>query len=211
MKNILCYGDSNTFGYDPVTHGGRLPFEERWTGRLSLELWPEGRIIEAGLNSRTSVFDDPFIEDLNGLRILGPTIRSALPLDLVIIMLGTNDLKNYYHMTPGQIARGIGALIDKTRSLTDAEILVISPIRLGENIPYSEFGDAFDELSLKKSKLLGNEIRKVAENAGVHYMAAEDYAIASNEDSLHMLPSEHAKLADAIEARIREILNLNKD
>ena len=208
MKNILCYGDSNTFGHNPVTHGGRIPFEERWTGRLSLSLWPDARIMEAGLCSRTTVFDDPFHEDVNGLKELGTAIRSAQPLDMVVIMLGTNDLKNYFHLTPGQIARGVGMLIDRARELTDAEILVLSPIKLGENIAYSEFGDSFDSISLKKSQMLGNEIRKVAEERNVHYLAAEDYASPSEEDSLHMTAKEHGRLAEAIEAEIRKILHL---
>ena len=208
MKHILCYGDSNTFGHDPVAHGGRIPFEERWTGRLSMKLWPEARIIEEGLCSRTTIFDDPFHEDVNGLKGIGMAIRSAQPLDLVVIMLGTNDLKNYFHMPPSQIARGVGVLVDKVRSLTDAEILVVSPIRLGDNIAYSEFGGAFDDISLKKSGMLGYEIRKTAEAQHVHYLAAEDYAMPSEEDSLHMTAKEHGKLADALEVKIREILDL---
>ena len=208
MKHILCYGDSNTFGHNPVTHGGRIPFEERWTGRLSLSLWPEARIIEDGLCSRTTVLDDPFHEDVNGIKELGTAIRRSQPLDLVVIMLGTNDLKNHFHMPPSQIARGVSLLIDKTRSLTDAEILVISPIRLGENIAYSEFGGAFDEISLKKSALLSEEIRKVAKLQDVYFMAAEEYAVPSEEDSLHMTAEEHGKLAKAIECKVRKILQL---
>lgn len=208
MKNILCYGDSNTFGHNPITHGGRIPFDERWTGILSRALWPEARIIEEGLCSRTTVLDDPFHEDVNGLKGLGTAIRSAKPLDLVILMLGTNDLKIHFNMPASQIARGVGLLIDRTRTLTDAEILVISPILLGNGIADSEFGGAFDGSSLGKSHLLGKEIGKVALLKGVHYMAAEDHASPSEEDSLHMTPAEHRKLASAIEEKVRSILHI---
>ena len=91
MKNILCYGDSNTFGF--TLHGGRHPYDVRWTGRLQLALGPAYRVIEEGCGGRTTVFEDPIDLGRNGRTSLPVCLASHNPLDLVILMLGTNDLR----------------------------------------------------------------------------------------------------------------------
>lgn len=95
MKNILCYGDSNTWGYDAEMKF-RFPVDVRWTGVLACELGLGYHVIEEGLNARTTVWDDPFEEGKNGKNTIAPILASHCPLDLVIIMLGTNDMKNRF-------------------------------------------------------------------------------------------------------------------
>ena len=92
MKHILCYGDSNTFGTDPI-HGGRHPDDVRWTGVLQKLLGSDYRVIEEGCGGRTTVFEDEISYGRNGLKMLIPIIASHNPLDLIVVMLGTNDLK----------------------------------------------------------------------------------------------------------------------
>ena len=92
MKNILCFGDSNTYGYIPIERK-RYAYEERWPGLLAAALGGEYHIIEEGLNGRTTAFTDYLEPDRNALEYIGPCILSHAPLDLVIIMLGTNDTK----------------------------------------------------------------------------------------------------------------------
>ena len=91
MKTILCFGDSNTWGYNPE-NGQRFGPEERWTGILRNSLGEDYRVIEEGLNGRTTLWDDPIAGFKNGLDYLMPCLESHMPFDLITIMLGTNDL-----------------------------------------------------------------------------------------------------------------------
>jgi lysophospholipase L1-like esterase len=107
MKVILCYGDSNTWGYDPHTQE-RFSSRVRWTGVLARQLGEEYHMIEEGLSGRTTVWDDP-VEGLhkNGKNYLLPCLESHQPIDLVILMLGTNDLKMRFSVPAADIGRGI--------------------------------------------------------------------------------------------------------
>ena len=109
MKHILCFGDSNTYGFDPLR--GRYDDHTRWTRVLGTLLGPDYLILEEGLNSRTTAIDDPFEPYRNAMDYIVPCIQSHLPLDLTILMLGTNDMKNYFQPD----ARKIN---DRLRSLT---------------------------------------------------------------------------------------------
>ena len=92
MKHVLCYGDSNTWGFTPVT-GKRYDEHTRWTGLLQDLLGDAWRVHEAGLNARTSIYDDPFKPYLNGRDMIRGILVSEKPLDVVVLSLGTNDLK----------------------------------------------------------------------------------------------------------------------
>ena len=110
MKNILCYGDSNTFGFIPVS-GKRYSIDERWTGILQKLLGNEYRIIEEGLNGRTTVFEDPSKAGRNGKAYLEVCLESHKPIDLIIISLGTNDLKTKFSASENVIAQNMRRLI----------------------------------------------------------------------------------------------------
>ncbi len=113
-KRILCFGDSNTWGY--MTSGGRFDEETRWPMRLGKLLGPEYTVIEEGFNGRTCVFDDPIEGGYkSGLTYLPPCVMSHSPLDLVILMLGTNDLKKRFGMTAFTIGGGVTALVKAAR------------------------------------------------------------------------------------------------
>ena len=115
MKNILCYGDSNTWGCIPFEGAGparRFPPDMRWPGVLQRELGDGYWVVEAGLNARTTVWDDPLEPHRNGRELLLPTLLTHQPLDLVIIMLGTNDLKHRINASAAEIAEGAGMLAD---------------------------------------------------------------------------------------------------
>ena len=145
MYRILCYGDSNTWGFRPDQPFTRFPQDIRWTGVLRSILGLEHEIIEEGLNGRTTVWDDPFGDHKNGKTYLSPCLESHAELDLVIIMLGTNDLKAHFKLTAAEVAQGVKNLISIVRSSGSGrngntpEILVVAPpIRnsaaLSENI-----------------------------------------------------------------------------
>ena len=118
MKTILCYGDSNTHGYNPK-NGLRFPYHTRWTGKLADLLGADYQVVEAGLNGRTTVLTDPLEPYVNGGLFLHMSLRMHKPEDLVIIMLGSNDLKRIFGVqTARQIAQNAGKLVEKTKELT---------------------------------------------------------------------------------------------
>lgn len=138
--NILCFGDSNTWGYKP-DKTGRFDENTRWTALLQKKLGPEYHIIEEGLCGRTTVFHDELREDRRGLDMIGVTVEMHNPLDLVIIMLGTNDCKTRYGASASVIARGLDQVIRKARlnSSQHFDLLIISPIHLGHGVGEPDF------------------------------------------------------------------------
>ncbi len=143
MKTVLCYGDSNTWGYDPATQT-RYPRDVRWPGVLRKELGDDYLVIEEGLNGRTTVWDDPIELDKNGATYLRPCIQTHKPLDLVIIMLGTNDLKTRFSLPAYDIASGAGVLVDivmKSDAGIDSsapDVLLIAPPQAVELTSFAE-------------------------------------------------------------------------
>lgn len=212
MKRILCFGDSNTWGFVPAA-ATRYPEDVRWTGRLQKELGEGYCIIEEGLNGRTTVWEDPVRDYMNGLAYAAPCVMSQFPLDLVMIMLGTNDLKQRFHLNAWAIAEGVRQNvreIEKCARLTGdsmPQILLLSPIYVGESIVNSPYADEFEgQRTCEISRQLGKEIRRIAEEMNVHFLDAAQFAAPSDKDALHMEPEGHAALADGIAKKIREIL-----
>lgn len=129
--NILCFGDSNTYGYCP-DGSGRFDADTRWTGLLQKKLGTNDRIIEEGLCGRTTVFSDELREGRRGLDTIGILLESHAPVDLLILMLGTNDCKTRYNASAGTIAKGLEQVITKAQKSSPHpfRLLVISPILL---------------------------------------------------------------------------------
>lgn len=136
MKQILCFGDSNTYGLIPGTTNQRYGWGTRWTSILDDKVKTKGyRVIEEGLCGRTTVFDDPFRTERRGTEMLPAILESHRPVDTIVLMLGTNDCKSVYSATPEVIGQGIEQLLDQINTVNpDAKILLVSPIYLGERI-----------------------------------------------------------------------------
>lgn len=200
MKNILCYGDSNTHGFIPW--GGRYDDKTRWTTLLAEKLGKNYNIIEEGLNGRTSSFDDPLEPYRNGLSMLVPIIETHLPLDLTIIMLGSNDMKQRYSPTPEKIADSLYRLAHITLEMTQAPVLLASPIHMGPQI----IGPTFSAESVEISKSLAPFIKEKADKLGIYFMDAAEFAEPSPSDGLHLSPEGHEKLADGFYQNILRIL-----
>ena len=209
MKNILCFGDSNTFASHPL--GGRHPYDVRWTGRLQALLGAEYRVIEEGLGGRTTVFEDQISPGRNGRTALPMAIGTHHPLDLIIVMLGTNDLKEQYHVTTWDLARAMEQLMHIIDAYEYAphyqkpQVLLVSPIEVGEDIENSPFG-CFTRAAIAPSKEFAKIYAPVAEKYGAHFFDAASVARPSAEDQLHMDESSHRALADALAVKVREIL-----
>ena len=139
-KTVLCFGDSLTWGFDPRggAAGIRYGFAERWTRRLQAELGPSYYVIEDGLSGRTTVFNDPVVGETNGLAQLPTALATHMPLDLVVILLGTNDAKTHFAVNGDVIARSLGRLLDvvtKSNCGPDGkapQMLVVVPPVMGD-------------------------------------------------------------------------------
>ena len=205
MKSILCFGDSNTFGYRP-DNGKRFSSNIRWTGLLKqLFINDEVEIIEEGLVGRTSVFEDSFRPGRKGIDYLVPLLESHSPIDLLIIMLGTNDCKTIYNASAELIGLGIEKLINRAKSFNPSlEILLISPIHLGEDVWRDGYDPEFNQESVKVSKGLKGVYRKIAHKYGCHFLAASDVASPSGIDQEHLDKQGHLALATEIYKNIKE-------
>ncbi len=209
-KTVLCYGDSNTFGHATAARpDGRYGPDERWTGVLAATLGPEWLVIAEGLGGRTTVSDDP-IEgaEKNGRTYLYPCLMSHKPLDVVVIMLGTNDLKARFNKTPWEIAAGVGVLVDLVRTARAGrdegvpEILVVSPPPTADSFPtYSEMFIG----APPKSHRLAPEYRRMAAERGVAFFDAGSVIKSSPVDGIHFDPGALPLLGRAIAAEIGKL------
>ena len=208
MKTILCYGDSNTWGYDPATQT-RFPRDERWPGVLRTELGEGYLVIEEGLNGRTTVWDDPIEIDKNGATYLRPCIQTHKPMDLVVIMLGTNDLKTRFSLPAYDIASGAGVLVDIVKKSDTGiggeapEVLLIAP---PPAVELTGFAEMFED-AMEKSGGFARHYRRVANEKGCHYLNAGDHVESSPLDGIHLELDTHATLGKAVSAKVREILS----
>ncbi|MBQ7677434.1 MAG: SGNH/GDSL hydrolase family protein [Lachnospiraceae bacterium] len=209
MKTILCYGDSNTYGYNP-SNGMRYPKSIRWTGRLQEMLGEDYVVIEEGCNGRTTVFDDIFEPWKSGLPYLKPCLNTHKPVDIVILMLGSNDLKEAFGASAAQIAEGAGQLVDVILDFTKEkqgfvpEIILVSPPEIGEGIVNSPFFGHFQTDAIDRSREFPKYYGKIAGDKGCIFVNAAERVKASVEDSLHLSPEGHAALAGMLyEAVIR--------
>jgi len=208
MKHILCFGDSNTHGYRPDTFDDRYDYEDRWTIRLGGLLGSGYHIIEDGLNGRTTVFNDPFKPGKRGIDDVYNISITHKPLDLVIIMLGTNDTKQVFNATTKSIAYGLGMLIAKFQEYADEignpKILIVSPIHIEPGIDTGGF-ENFDISAHYKSLEFASYFRHTAEKLGCAFFDAATVAHAG-EDCLHMTKESHDALARALSPVVRELL-----
>lgn len=209
MKTILCYGDSNTWGYNPADQG-RYPLEQRWVSVLAIELGAEYHLIAEGLNGRTTVWPDPVEgEYKSGKSYLLPCLESHHPLDLVVLMLGTNDLKHRFGQSAWDIAHGAGALVelilrsDFGRDGRAPQVLLVAPPpTCVAGTLFAEFFAGADETS----RDLAWHYRLVAEELACHFLDAGAVIVSSKLDGIHFDAGELPKLAGAVAAKVRAIL-----
>ena len=214
MKNVLIFGDSNTWGWDPsndlVDVIKRWPDEVRWAGVLQNELGADFKIIPEGLNGRTTVWDDPIEEYRCGKQHIIPLLDSHAPLDLVIIMIGTNDLKDRYTVTAQDIANGAALILDKTLAQVGAfgpagpKVLFIAPPPLGP-IEGGIFKFMFAG-NREKSEQMAGFYEVVARSRGVAFFDAATVAKVSDIDGLHLGAEGHAALGKAVAVEVKKIL-----
>ena len=213
MKTILCYGDSNTWGSVPLTTMAYIPrfdIHTRWPGVLRDSLGEGFWINEEGLGGRTTVWDDPLSPNRNGYTYLLPCLETHQPIDLVVLMLGTNDLKHRFGKSAYDIARGAGFLVDSIRVTptgpngTAPQVLLVCPPPTSATIPKLFVHDF--EGGYEKSLELAPHYQEVAEYYGVYFLNAGDIIESSPVDGIHFDADQHRKLGEAVAARVRNIL-----
>lgn len=205
MKTILCYGDSNTWGLPPG-EDGRYDWKTRWTGLLQSKLGDDYRVIEDGLPGRTTCFDDPFSPYRNGLKYLPLSLETHAPIDLLVIMLGTNDLKVTYNLGPFHIAQGAAELIKVAQKFETniPNILLVSPPIMTpttheENVITWAGG-------VEKSQALIDHYKNISQALGCHFFDASSVAKMSAIDGIHMDEDNHRAFASGIYAAVSKIL-----
>ena len=216
-KHIVCFGDSNTHGYcaDPMDcedHGERFNENERWTCLLQRKLGDEYLVLEEGLSGRTTVFNDPLHECMSGLDYITPCLMSHEPVDLLIIMLGTNDTKDRFASSAACIGIGMSRLVKKAMSTEcwggkKPNILVVCPPAMGKEMPNGIFGDTMGEFCVEKSEQLAKYYKEQCALLGVQFADAGAMGCEFNQiDYMHLTKKGHATLAENLAELIPELV-----
>lgn len=209
---VLCYGDSNTHGTKPLAHAGdlqRFGPTERWPGVLRGRLGDGWQVLEEGLPARTTVHDDPVDgRHKNGLAYLRPCLESQLPVDVLVLMLGTNDLKARFSVTPADIAASVGVLLREVQACAagpsgrSPRILLLSPAPIEET---GVLGEVFAG-GAAKSRALAGLYREVAARFGARFLDAGAAATVIPIDGIHYDVEQHARLGEAVHRTLQDLL-----
>lgn len=214
MKTVLCFGDSNTWGFVPESITApfpeRHPYAVRWTGILARELGSAFRVVEEGQNGRTTVHDDPFAAVRNGKAVLPAILESHKPLDLVVLMLGTNDLKAVFNVSPGEIATGVKVLAQMILN-SDAgimnrppKLLLMCPPAIGDQLHLPDIAAKFPNAQ-NDSRKLPKYYEALAASLGCGYLNTQTL-IEPGSDGIHLDAAAHARLGNAVAAAVKAIL-----
>ena len=207
MKHILCYGDSNTWGHKPASRE-RFDKKQRWPGVLSDLLGDDHEVIEEGLNGRTTVWDDPIEGYKNGRDYLIPCLDTHHPLDLVIMMLGTNDLKKRFSLSAFDIAQGAGVLANiilksnAGRAGQAPALLLIAPPPVANLIGHEQMFEGAED----KSRLFSEQYQRVANELGCAFLDSATIITCSDLDGIHLEQNEHEKLGQAVALKVKSLL-----
>ena len=208
-KHIVCFGDSNTHGYcadprDCADGGIRFNESERWTRRLQAALGEEYLVIEEGLSGRTTCFDDPIHEGLSGLSYIYPCLKSHETVDLLNIMLGTNDTKDRFYASAACIGIGMARLVKKAQVCEcwggkKPSILVVAPPHIGEGMLHSEVAATMGSLCVEKSRELAKYYKAQCDLIGCHFLDAQELGCEFNTvDYMHLTNRGHETLAKGL-------------
>ena len=216
-KHIVCLGDSNTHGYcaDPAdcADGGiRFNESERWTRLLQQGLGEDYLVVEEGLSGRTTCFTDPLHEGMSALDYITPCLKSHEFVDLLIIMLGTNDSKDRFYASAACIGIAMGRLVRKAQA-TDCwggkqpNILVIAPPPIGEGMLTSAVAETMGTGCVERSEGLARYYKEQCELIGAHFLIAEDAGAEFNKvDFMHLTRKGHANLAKTLSELVPTLL-----
>ena len=207
MIQILCFGDSNTWGYDGESRE-RLPWGVRWTSLLQEKLNKEKyRVIEEGLCGRTTVFEDPLRDGRKGTALLPTLLETHAQVDVITLMLGTNDCKTVFGASADVIGKGILRLLDQIQEYAPkAKVLLMSPIYLGEKVWQEGYDQEFSRESVAVSRNLQSVYEKIAKERQIEFLPAAAYVHCCEADQEHLNASGHKEFAEVVYQKIRKFL-----
>ncbi|NGN39986.1 SGNH/GDSL hydrolase family protein [Mesorhizobium sp. CGMCC 1.15528] len=212
MKTVLCFGDSLTWGYN-AEGPSRHAYEDRWPSVLQAALGDGVKVIAEGLNGRTTAFDDHLAgEDRNGARILPTLLGTHAPLDLIIIMLGSNDMKPWIHGNPIAAKQGMARLVRIVQGhpypleAEAPEILLVSPpsVSRTEDADFAEMFAGGD----KASRELAGQYVALADELGCGFFDAGSVAETTPLDGVHLDAENTRRVGEAIAPVARVMLEL---
>ena len=211
--NILILGDSNTWGWVPGGMGARYPRDVRWAGRLAGLLGPQYHIIEEGICYRTICAKDEVLTHISAVDYIVPCLKSHAPIDLVVVMLGTNDTRGRFSDSAYGISRDMDRLVEIIQGSgagpgeSAPKVLLLSPPHIRRELlgSYLMLEWDLDDSVVDKSEALAPLYRQVAKERGCGFLDAAEFAQASLIDCLHLPEEGHKALADAAADQIRRI------
>lgn len=206
-KHILCLGDSNTHGYcadptDCADGGNRFNEEERWTCLLQKALGDNYLVLEEGLSGRTTVFSDPLCETMDALSVIYPLLKSHEVIDLLVIMLGTNDTKERLGVNAACISIGMERLVRKAQSVDcwgdlRPNILIVCPPAIRPEMEAAECSRTMGVGCIEKSKELPKYYEEIAKSVSAHYLNAAQCEFNAI-DGMHLTRRGHLQLAELL-------------
>lgn len=211
-RHIVCLGDSNTHGYSPDAPQFRFGEEERWTCLLQRALGQDYLVLEEGLPGRTTVFEDPVEEGMPALPYLYPCLKSHAPVDLLVIMLGTNDTKERLSANACAIGKGMTRLVRKAQTIDcwgekGPNILLIAPLAIGKGVERSPVAQEMGQGCVEKSLRLPGQFRAAAKELGCAFLDANTLGLEQNQvDHMHLTRDSHRLLAEALAQLIPTLL-----
>lgn len=206
MKKVLCFGDSNTYGFIPQS-GLRYDKNTRWTGILQSLCRNELEVIEAGCNNRTAFIDNPAGIEQTGYKIL-PKYLKAEYFDIIILAIGVNDLQLFFRPTLEEFEQGIEKLIKITKDLSpNAKIILVCPPKLDlAGIKSGVFSFQFDEISVEKSFKLPQIYKSLADKHNCGFVDLNKVTEVSPLDGLHFSPESHKKIAEYLYKNLKQTI-----
>ena len=203
MKKILCFGDSNTYGYIP-NNGARYDKNTRWTGILSLLSHGKFKIIEGGCNNRTAFAANPAGKIFTGYEILPELLTDDF--DAVVLAIGINDTQFLFDTVIEDFTTGIENLINIVQAkCPQAKIILVAPSILTDDVLNGNFACLFDRTSIEKSRQLPLLYQKIAEKQNIEFLDLNSVAKTSSLDGLHYAPEQHLKIAQVIFTILSEL------
>ena len=210
MTTIVCFGDSNTWGCPPFANiaqtPDRIPPPQRWANIMGRQLGEDTWVVEEGLSGRTTVFDDP-IEGIhkNGSRTLIPILESHAPMDILILMLGTNDFKDQLSITAFNSARGMLTLVQMVKghyALVDhpPEVLIVTPPAITEDAEPAIWGEGH-----RRCRDHAHYLEQVAHRTGCFHFDANKI-VSAGMDGIHLDEQSHEVLGRALAREAASIL-----
>ena len=196
MKKILCYGDSNTFGFNPK-NATRYDENTRWVSLLQKNLGSGYEVIDEGMCNRTGFVENPDGFIFSGSKHFPELIARSENIDILILWIGTNDLMFQYNIDFETVENGLKTLI-KLAKTKSKRIIIIPPVILRGNILGSYFGNMFDKTSIEKSKAVGNIYKNLAKTYNCEYFDVNEFVKSSDYDGLHFDEDSHKLIADKL-------------